>query len=84
LWLGYPLPVYSSEKSLRRDYYFSTSLESEIYDLTKKNIIRHVNNKSFEKAIKKKFRWNSITAFDEQTNIFLVNELYNSALIIER
>jgi len=84
LWLGYPLPVYSSEKSLRRDYYFSTSLESEIYDLTKKNIIRHVNNKSFEKSIKKKFRWNSITAFDEQTNIFLVNELYNSALIIER
>jgi hypothetical protein len=84
VWLGFSLPVYSSVKSLRRDYYFSISLESEIYNLTKKNIIRQVNNKSFEKAIKKKFRWNSITDFDEKTNVFLVNEVYNSTFISEK
>lgn len=79
-WPGwFPVSIYESETSTRKDYYFSLSLESEIFELSKKEVLKQVNNKAFEKALKKKFGWlTSIYKYDDKNNIFLINQVYKS------
>jgi len=82
-----PTGSYGYETSNDKNYYFSTSLNKEIHQLSKENLIREVNDKTFEKAINKKFRyswWFPISEYHSRTNVFLVNEVYESVLKKQR
>ena len=75
----FPINFYESQNSKRKDYYFSITLESEILELSKKEVRKQINNKDFDKALKKEFNWlTPISEFDDKDNIFLINKVYNT------
>jgi|GEM_PF-5380608 len=75
----FPLTSYKSQNSERIDYYFSKTLESEILELSKKEVKKQVNNKDFEKALKKEIGWlTPASEFDDKNNVFLINKVYNA------
>lgn len=76
-----PIVNYEDENYTVKDYYFSIAFNDTISELSKKELIKQVNNKDFTKALRKKFCWfKSITDFNEEKGIYTLNEVYLNSM----
>lgn len=74
LTTGFPL----DDKVKRKNFFFSTSLNNDILELSVKNIELKVDNPSFIKNAKRRFRWYNYDIHERyKSGQFMVNSLYN-------
>lgn len=86
-WALYAVGIFyknlPDKKYLDKENYFSLTLSSDLFEITKRNLIKVINNYDYKNEINNNFKWykSKVILIKDENGKYLINNLYKNSKI---